>query len=95
MCKTLTGIEYTAYNAVVKIVHQALATTYKLTENTDHSINTYQHEYKQYKMNWDIRIYTDKTISGNRPEIVFQNKANQITYLIDIALPNNKYVEST
>ncbi|VEN51470.1 unnamed protein product [Callosobruchus maculatus] len=98
-CKTLAGTEYTArHNSAAKVIHQALATTNKLIENTDPYYNytpTSVLENDQYKLYWDVEIHTDKTIPANRPDIVFQSKADKITYLIDIAIPNDVNIQNT
>ncbi|VEN63176.1 unnamed protein product [Callosobruchus maculatus] len=98
-CKTLAGTEYTArHNSAAKIIHQALVTTNKLIENTDPYYNyipTSVLDSNQYKLYWDVEIHTDKTIPANRPVIVFQSKADKVTYLIDIAIPNDTNIQTT
>nr|CAI5861928.1 unnamed protein product [Callosobruchus analis] len=98
-CKILAGTEYTArHNAAAKVVHQGLALTNKLTENRDPYYNytpTSVLENNQYKLYWDVEIHTDKTIPANRPDIVFQSKADKITYLIDIAIPNDNNIQKS
>nr|CAI5868241.1 unnamed protein product [Callosobruchus analis] len=37
----------------------------------------------------------DKAVPANRPDIVFQSKADRVTYLIDIVIPNDKNVQDT
>lgn len=90
-CKLLAGTEYTErHNSVAKIIHQAMAARYRLQEN-----NTPYYKYTptsiiendSYKLYWDITIHTDKTIAHNRPDITFQDKQQNITYIIDIAVP--------
>nr|CAH7738271.1 unnamed protein product [Callosobruchus chinensis] len=79
-------------------MHQALATTNKLTENTDPYYNytaTSVLENNQYELHWDVEIHTDKTVPANRPDIVFQLKTDKVTYLIDIAIPNDKNIQNT
>ena len=95
----LAGTEYTArHNQAAKVIHQAIATTYNLTENTDPYYKytpTSVLENDQYKLYWDIQIHTDKTTPANRPDIVFQSKIDKTTYLIDIAIPNDNNIQST
>nr|CAI5833294.1 unnamed protein product [Callosobruchus analis] len=92
-CRTLAGTEYTArHNSAAKVIHQALATTNQLIENNNPYYNytpTSVLENNRYKLYWDVEIHTDKTIPANRPDIVFQSKADRVTYLIDI---NNIHV---
>nr|CAI5864221.1 unnamed protein product [Callosobruchus analis] len=98
-CRTLAGTEYIArHNSAAKVIHQALATTNQLIENNDPYYNytpTSVLENNQYKLYWDVEIHTDKTIPANRPDIVFQSKADRVTYLIDIAIPNDKNIQNT
>ena len=35
-----------------------------------------------------IIILTDKTITFNRPDVIFMNKKTKNTFLIDVAVPN-------
>nr|CAI5864716.1 unnamed protein product [Callosobruchus analis] len=95
-CKILAGTA--RHNAAAKVVHQGLAITNKLTENRDPYYNytpTSVLENNQYKLYWDVEIHTDKTIPANRPDIVFQSKADKITYLIDIAIPNDNNIQTS
>ena len=41
-----------------------------------------------FKLYWNRRIPTDKTILFNRPDITFMNKKTKKTFLIDIAVLN-------
>lgn len=97
-CKILAGTDYTErHNMAGRIIHQALAKTYKLiTEERPYykyTPNTII-DTNEYKLYWDVEIRTDKTITCNRPDIVFQNKKEQITYLIDIAIPNDTNIQN-
>nr|CAI5828319.1 unnamed protein product [Callosobruchus analis] len=98
-CRALAGTEYIArHNSAANVIHQALATTNQLIENNDPYYNyapTSVLENNQYKLYWDVEIHTDKTIRANRPDIVFQSKADRVTYLIDIAIPNDKNIQNT
>lgn len=93
-CRILAGAEYTArHNNAAKVIHQALATKYKPTENTNPYYKytlTSVLENNQFKLHDDIEINTDKTNSANRLDIIYQSKAGNITYIIDIAIPNEK-----
>nr|CAH7716666.1 unnamed protein product [Callosobruchus chinensis] len=97
-CRTLAGTEYTAWhNSAAKDIYQALATTNQLAENTDPYYNytpTSVLENSQYKLYWDVEIHTDKTVPANKPDIVFQSKADKVTYLIDIAIPSDKNIQN-
>lgn len=37
-------------------------------------------------------MYKDKTIAHDRPDIGLQNKQQKITYVIDIAVPNDNNI---
>jgi hypothetical protein len=45
-------------------------------------------ENENFKLYWNRRIITDKTIPSNWPDITFMNKTTKNTFLIDIAVPN-------
>ena len=49
-------------------------------------------ENADHKIYWDRTIHTDKTIPCNRPDITVIDKKEKHTYLIDIAIPNDKNV---
>ncbi|VEN46438.1 unnamed protein product [Callosobruchus maculatus] len=74
-----------------------LAITNKLIENTDPYYNytpTSVLENNEYKLYWGVEIHTDKTIPANRPDIVFQSKADKVTYLTDIAIPKDTNIQN-
>jgi hypothetical protein len=48
-----------------------------------------------FKLYWNRRIITDKTIPFNRPDITFMNEKTKNTLLIDIAVPNTNYLAKT
>nr|CAH7762385.1 unnamed protein product [Callosobruchus chinensis] len=51
--------------------------------------------YVELSLEPNVEIHTDKTVPANRPDIVFQSKADKVTYLIDIAIPNDKNILNT
>lgn len=92
-CKTLAPNEYLErHNISAKIIHQELAIQSKLIHTrkphyqyTPESI----HENEEYKLYWDRTLHTDKTVTSNRPDITLFNKKEQVTYLIDVAIPGD------
>lgn len=50
-------------------------------------------ENEEYKLYWDIKIQTDKTMKFNRPDIIFTKNGEKVTYLIDISIPNDTNIE--
>lgn len=95
-CKILAGTEYTnRHNTAAAIIHQQLATKHNLI---DESIPYYRYkpqqilENKEYKLYWDRTIQTHKTVSCNRPDITLIDKNRKQTFLIDIAIPNDRNV---
>jgi len=95
-CKILASNEYTSrHNTVAKIIHQAIALQYKVHMDSQ-PYYTYTPptiiENKNYKLYWDLAIHTDKTVSHNRPDITFQDKTKNITYLIDISVPSDSNI---
>jgi len=45
-------------------------------------------ENDNFKLYWNSKILTDKTILFNRTDITFVNKKTKIAFLIDTAVPN-------
>ena len=46
-------------------------------------------ENNQAKIMWEIPIQTDVTVTHNRPDLIYVDKANNKTYLIDISVPSD------
>jgi len=42
---------------------------------------------EHYMIMWDKAILTDLTVAANRPDIVYHDKRNKKTLLIDVACP--------
>jgi hypothetical protein len=93
-CEKLAGTLYIKrHNNLVEYVHWCLAkkhgidvaklwwkeklTQPKVTEN------------ETTKLLWEIPIQTDSTITHNRPDIIYINKTDNMTYLIDITVPSD------
>lgn len=95
-CKILAGTEYTdRHNTAAKIIHQEMALKYQLIQtHTPYYKYTPENilENEEYKLYWDKTLYTDKTVTSNRPDITFTNKKEKKTYIIDIAIPNDANV---
>jgi hypothetical protein len=45
-------------------------------------------ENDNFKLYWNRRIITDRTIPANRPDITLTNKQTKNTFSLDIAVPN-------
>lgn len=62
------------HDTITKIVHQALSHKSKLTQ--EKKVSYYRYipnsilKTKQYKLYWDRTLFTDQTISHNRPDLV-------------------------
>jgi hypothetical protein len=52
-------------------------------------------ENDNFKLYWNRRILTDKTIPFNRPDITLMNKKTKNAFLIDIAVPNTHNLAKT
>lgn len=91
-CSSLASSEYTKrHDDVCKVVHQQLCHNnnllmgnwtpyYKYTPET--VIDTNGH-----KMYWNRSIITDRSVSSNKPDIVWHDKKTKKVYLIDVAVP--------
>lgn len=98
-CEKLVTEEYRErHDSVAKVVHGALVRKWGL----QNEIKPYW-EYEPAKVCenedaeilWDRTIYTYKTVTHNRPDIVFKDKKAKLTYLIDIAVPNQNNMKKT
>lgn len=90
-CKVLAPKEYTIrHDNVARILHQQLA---KRLEGT--GIDQPYYKYTPFnvinthkgKLYWNRPIITDRTVTHNRPDIVYQEFDTKTTYLIDVAIP--------
>jgi ribosomal protein L37E len=97
-CEQLAPTEYLKiHNGLAKIMHQKLAEAAELIEE-----RTLYYKYTpasvlekdNFKLYWNRSILTDKTVPFNRPDITFMNKKTNNTFLIDIAVPNNKPINT-
>jgi len=52
-------------------------------------------ENENFRLDWNRSIFTDKTISFNRPDTTFMNKKTKNTFLINIAVPNTHNIAKT
>jgi hypothetical protein len=78
------------HNSVAKVVHQALAKRYGLTET---KLPHYKCKPEQVlsndkaKLLWDTPIITDRSVETNRPELVDFDKKAETAIIVDIAIP--------
>ncbi|KAL1446706.1 hypothetical protein WDU94_005608 [Cyamophila willieti] len=97
-CKVLAGNEYVErHDTAAKIIHQELARDRHLIQTTNPHYKYKPEsilENENHKLYWNRTIHTDKTVAHNRPDITLICKKEQITYLIDIAIPGDSNVEA-
>nr|QVK45139.1 GST [Pagiophloeus tsushimanus] len=96
-CKLLAGTEYVKrHDTAAKIIHQELALKHHLIME---KIPYYKYqpesvlENREVKLYWDTTIHTDRTMAYNRPDITYTLKKEKITYLIDVAIPNDANIK--
>ncbi|XP_035453019.1 uncharacterized protein LOC118278064 [Spodoptera frugiperda] len=99
-CTTLTQTDYThRHNQLANIIHQNLAIKHKLIPDTNTPYYKYTPqnvlENTTHKLYYDRAILTDRTVHYNRPDITLRDKIKNITYLIDIAVPNTHNLQKT
>ena len=89
-CSKLAQREYKRrHDKVAKAVHWTLCKKHQL----EASDKWYQHvpepilQNEHVKLLWDYSIQTDQEVQARRPDLVLQDKRENITYLIDIAIP--------
>ena len=83
------------HNTAAKIILQQLSIKFNLIKQPT-PYYTYSPETilenADHKIYWDRIIYTGKTILCNQPDITVIDKIEKHTYLINIAIPNDKTV---
>jgi len=98
-CEQLAPTEYVKrHDGLAKVTHQKLAEAAELTEDkSPHYKYTPASvlENDSFKLYWKRSMLTDKTITFNRPDIIFMNKKTKNTFLIDIAVPNTQNLTKT
>jgi len=52
-------------------------------------------ENENFKLYWNHSIFTDTTITFNRPDITFMKKKTKNIFLVDIAVPNTHNLAKT
>jgi hypothetical protein len=86
------------HNSVAKVVHQALAKRYGLTET---ELPYYKCKPEQVlsnnkaKLLWDTPIITDRSVEVNRPDVVLFDKKSETAIIVDIAIPLDDNLETT
>jgi hypothetical protein len=86
------------HDGLAKIIHQKLAEVAELIEEKSpyyKYIPANALENDNFKLYWNHRILTDKTIPFNRPDVTFINKKIKNTFLIDITIPNTHNLAKT
>lgn len=93
-CDKLAGTYYTKrHNNVVQYVHWSLLKKHNL-HSTDlwwkEDLTQPQvKENEEAKVMWEMPVQTDVTVTHNRPDIIYTDKAENKTYLIDITIPSD------
>lgn len=93
-CEKLTGTYYTKrHNNIVQYVFWTLAKKHKFQVSDlwwqEHLTEPQVKENETAKIMWEIPVQTDVTIVHNRPDIIYTNKIENKTYLIDITVPSD------
>lgn len=96
-CSKLAQTAYLSrHNEVAKIIHQELTLRYKHTATrvpyykyTPETI----HSNNDNKLFWDSTVYTDRTITHNRPDIMVLEKTTKTLCIIDIGIPLDDNLE--
>ena len=63
-------------------------------------IKWYEHKLKSVTHNkdskitimWDMSVYTDRTITANRPDIMIKDSVNSTCKLIDMSIPSDRNI---
>ena len=96
-CPTLAPTEYlTRHNRIGTYIHWNICKYYEIEEIAD---QWYLHEPKmvtnksdEVTILWDFPIQTDRTILGNRPDILVNDHKNKVCHMIDVAGPIDKNI---
>jgi hypothetical protein len=86
------------HNSVAKVVHQALAKRYGLTET---ELPYYKCKPEQVlsndkaKLLWNTPIITDWSVEANRPDLVLFDKKAETAIIVDIAIPLDDNLDTT
>lgn len=93
-CEKLAGTYYTKrHNNIVQYVHWTLLKKHGFEcENLwwkEHLLQPQIKENDTAKIMWEIPVQTDITVTHNRPDIIYINKTENKTYLIDITIPSD------
>lgn len=98
-CPSLAQTDYLQrHNNVAKVVHQALAKRYGLTEVEKPYYKCKPEQVLrngEAKILWDSAINTDRAVEANRPDIVLIDKQARKAVIIDIAVPSDQKLIST
>jgi len=92
-CEVLAKNEYLErHNKALSYIHWLLCRKFhiKVEEKWyDHKPETVT-ENESVKLLWDMPIQTDREIRANRPDIIVKDKKENITLLIDMAVPSER-----
>jgi hypothetical protein len=90
-CSSLSESTYLRrHNQLAKIMHQHIATEYKLLDG--HTALYYRYKPEQLEsadtiLYWDMAITGDKAVDFNRPDTVLFDRQNKTALVIHIAVP--------
>jgi hypothetical protein len=96
-CPALAQKDYLErHNSVAKVVHQALAKRYRLTEMPYYKCKPEQVlRNDRAKLLWDTPIITYRPVEANRPDLVLFDKKAKTAIIVDIAIPLDDNLETT
>lgn len=86
------------HNDVGKILYQAIIRQYMEETEMEPYYNFNPppiKENEKYRIYWDRKIVTDRPVANNVPDIVFTQKEENITYIIDMAVPLAANIQKT
>nr|XP_037866951.1 uncharacterized protein LOC119628520 [Bombyx mori] len=93
-CEKLAGTYYVnRHNNIVKYIWWAIGRKHNFElDSLWWKVNLTQPQIKENssaKLMWEIPVQTDVTIKHNRPDIIYIDKTENKTYLIDITVPSD------
>ncbi|XP_041986276.1 uncharacterized protein LOC121738355 [Aricia agestis] len=93
-CEKLAGVQYTQrHNNIVQYIYWALSKKHNFnTEQLWWRDKLTQPQVKENdtaKLMWEMPVQTDVQVIHNRPDIIYIDKQQNITYLIDVTIPTD------
>ncbi|KAL4714207.1 hypothetical protein ACJJTC_002844 [Scirpophaga incertulas] len=93
-CDKLAGTHYVKrHNNLVQYVYWCLAKKHRIEVSSlwwkEKMIQPQVKENESTKILWEMPVHTDITVTHNRPDLIYIDKLNNKTYLIDITVPSD------